>query len=145
MEANGSGKGFEWNANMGLKNYWSVWTGGNLNSSSLSSGMLRGGPMMKLPGSVNPRIGFSTDYRKKLVFNVYANGSKGFENSSGNFNIGMDINFKPTNYLSFTVSPAFNKSFSELQYVTQLEYNGNDKYIFASIDRKQSAHLSGLI
>jgi Domain of unknown function (DUF5916)/Carbohydrate family 9 binding domain-like len=129
-------KGYEWNANINLKNYWSIWTGGSLNTASLSSGMLRGGPMMKLPGSVNPRIGFSTDYRKKLVFNVYANGSKGFENSSGNFNVGMDINFKPTNYLSFTVSPAFNKSFSELQYVTQLEYNGNDRYIFASINQK---------
>jgi hypothetical protein len=34
------------------------------------------------------------------------------------------------------VSPAFSKSFSELQYVTQLEYNGNDRYIFASINQK---------
>jgi hypothetical protein len=98
--------------------------------------MLRGGPMMKLPGSVNPRIGVSTDYRKKLVFSVYANGSKGFENSSGNFNVGMDLNYKPVNYLSFTISPAFSKSFSELQYVTQLEYNGNDRYIFASINQR---------
>ena len=130
------GKGYEWNANINLKNYWNIWTGGSLNSASLSSGMLRGGPMMKLPGSVNPRIGISTDYRKKLVFSVYANGSKGFENSSSNFNIGIDINYKPINYLSFTVSPAFSKSFSELQYVTQLEYNGNDRYIFASINQK---------
>ncbi len=34
------------------------------------------------------------------------------------------------------MSPGFNKSFSELQYVTNLEYNGNDRYIFASINRK---------
>ncbi len=33
-------KGYEWNANINLKNFWSVWTGGSLNSSSLSSGML---------------------------------------------------------------------------------------------------------
>lgn len=127
-------KGFEWNANMGLKNYWSVWTGGNINSSSLSTGMLRGGPMMKLPGSINGRIGFSTDNRKKLVFEVYANGSRSKENNSRNLNTGVDISYKPTNYIVFTVSPGFSKSFSELQYVSRIE--SNDKYIFASIDRK---------
>jgi len=131
-----TGGGFEWNASMGLKNYWSVWTGGNVSSSSLSTGMLRGGPMMKLPGSSNVRFGFSSDNRKKLVFNVYTNGSKGMLNSSRNFNTGVDISYKPTNYLVLTVSPGFSKSFSELQYVSQINYNGADKYIFASIDRK---------
>jgi hypothetical protein len=130
------GKGFEWNANMGLKNYWNVWTGGNISSSSLSSGMLRGGPMMKLPGSTNARIGFSTDNRKKLVFDVYLNGSKGNEKNSRDLNTGIGITYKPTNYLVFTVSPGISKSFSELQYVSKREYNGKDKYIFASIDRK---------
>jgi hypothetical protein len=130
-----TGKGFEWNASTGLKNYWSVWTGGNLSGSSLSTGTLRGGPMMKLPGNTNARIGFSTDYRKKLTLNFYLNGSKGWENYSWNLNTGVDISFKPTNYISFTVSPAYSKSFSELQYVTSLTYNNSDRYIFASIDR----------
>jgi hypothetical protein len=98
--------------------------------------MLRGGPMMKLPGSVNPRLGFSTDSRKKLVFSVFANASKGFENSSDNVYPEVDITFKPTNYLVFTLSPSYNKSFTELQYVTQTSYNGTDRYIFGSIDQK---------
>ncbi len=131
-----TGKGFEWNASMGLKNYWSVWTGGNLNGSSLSTGMLRGGPMMKLPGSTNARIGFSTDYRKKLTFDAYMNGSGGWENDSRNLYTGVNISYKPTNYLVFTISPGYSKSFSELQYVTELNVNNHNKYIFASIDRK---------
>lgn len=130
------GGGYEWNANINLKNFWNVSTGGSLNSSSLSTDMLRGGPMMKLPGSVNPRISFSTDSRKKLVFSVSANGSKGFENSSDNLYTELDITFKPTNYLVFTLSPSYNKSYTELQYVTQTTYNGMDRYIFASIDQK---------
>jgi hypothetical protein len=130
------GEGYEWNANITLKNFWNIFTGGSLNSSSLSSDMLRGGPMMKLPGSVNPRIGFSTDNRKKLVFSVFANASKGFENSSDNVYTEVDITFKPTNYLVFTLSPSYNKSFTELQYVTQTSYNGTDRYIFGSIDQK---------
>jgi hypothetical protein len=131
-----TGGGLEWNANMGLKNYWNVWTGGSLNTSSLSTGMLRGGPMMKLPGSANARIGFSTDNRKKLVFEVYTNGSRGMSDASRNFYAGFDISYKPTNYLKFIVSPGFSKSYSELQYVSQEDNNGTNKYIFASIDRK---------
>jgi hypothetical protein len=130
------GKGFEWNANMGLKNYWNVWTGGNLSSSSLSTGILRGGPMMKLPGSINARIGISTDYRMKLVFDVNANISRGNKQDSRDLSSAIGITYKPTNWLVLTVSPGFSRSFSELQYVSQLEYNGKDKYIFASIDRK---------
>jgi hypothetical protein len=98
--------------------------------------MLRGGPMMKTPGSINGRIGFSTDYRKKLVFDLYTNGSRGLEKSSKNFNVGTDISFKPSNYLVITFSPGFNKSFSELQYVTKTTYGSDDRYIFANIDRK---------
>jgi hypothetical protein len=130
------GGGYEWNAYINLKNFWNVWTGGSLNSSFLSTDMLRGGPMMKSPGSVMPRIGFSTDNRKKLVFSFNANGSKDFENSSRNLYTGFDITFKPTNYLVLTVSPAYNKSFTELQYVEQTEYNGDNRYIFATIDQK---------
>jgi hypothetical protein len=130
------GGGYEWNGYMNLKNFWSVFTGGSLNTYSLSSDMLRGGPMMKLPGSVNARLGFSTDNRKKLMFNVFSNGSQGFENSANNLYTEVDITYKPTNYLVFTLSPSYNKSYTELQYVTQTAYNGIPRYIFGSIDQK---------
>jgi hypothetical protein len=130
------GQGLEWNANISLKNFWNVWTGGNINTSSLSTGMLRGGPMMKLPGEMNGRIGFSTDSRKKLVANFYANGSIGLEKSSYNLSTGIDFSVKPSNYLVITLSPGFSKSFSELQYVSKSTYGSDDRYIFASIDRK---------
>jgi len=130
------GGGYEWNGNINLKNFWNIWTGGSLNTSSLSTDMLRGGPMMKLPGSISPRLGFSTDNRKKLVFDANINYSLGFENYSRDFSISTDLTYKPTNYVVFTISPAFDKSYSDLQYVAQVEDKGNDKYIFASIDRK---------
>ena len=130
------GKGYEWNASMEFKNLWSVFTGGNVGTSSISTGILRGGPMMKLPGRLNTRLGFSTDNRKKLAFEFFENYSIGFENNSKNFNTSIDITYKPTNYLSLTISPNFSKSYSELQYVSRLDYNADDRYIFASIDQK---------
>ena len=56
---------------MNLKNYWNIWTGGRSEQRfTFNQSMLRGGPMMKTPGNIRGRIGFSTDNRKKLVFEV---------------------------------------------------------------------------
>lgn len=130
------GTGLEWNGSMGFKNYWNAWTGGGINTSQLSSGTLRGGPMMKIPGTLRVNVGFSTDYRKKLNFSVYGNINSGLQNNSRSLYSEMDINYKPTNYLTLTLSPSFNPSRSELQYVTRKTSGGNDKYFFASINRK---------
>ena len=130
------GGGYEWNANINLKNFWNIFTGGSLSTPSISTDMLRGGPSMKMPGNINSRLGFSTDSRKKLTFNVYANISKGFENSNDNIYTQVDISYKPSNYIVFTISPGYNKSYSELQYVTQTDFNGSPRYIFASINQK---------
>jgi hypothetical protein len=126
----------EWNANMQLMSYWNIWTGGGLTSSSLNQSILRGGPMMKIPGSIRGRIGFSTDSRKKLVFDVYVNKSLGFEDYSNNLYTSLNISYKPTNYLVITLNPSISKSFSELQYITKNTVENADKYIFGSIDRK---------
>jgi hypothetical protein len=129
------GGGYEWNGNINLKNFWNIWTGGNIESASLSTDMLRGGPMMKTPGNINWRIGVNTDSRKKIVFNLFANANHGFENSSHYYSTGLDISFKPTNYIVFTISPSYNKSYSELQYITEADYNGSPRYVFGSIDQ----------
>jgi hypothetical protein len=132
-----TGYGFEWNASMGLKNFWNVWTGGNLETSGLSSGMLRGGPMMKTPGGYNIRGGFSSDNRKKLVISIYTGYNQGMQKYSNSLNSEIEISYKPMDYLNLSVVPAIGTSFSELQYVTNdIEYNGQKRYIFASIDRK---------
>lgn len=129
-------KGFEWFANMNFKNYWFAWTGGNISTSQLSTGMLRGGPMIKLPGNINMRLGFSTDNRKKLVLQVYANNSTGLEGNSSSWYTMADISFKPTNYLRVSFNPSYNPSFTELQYVTRKSFGNETRYIFAKINRE---------
>jgi hypothetical protein len=129
-------KALETNANMTLKNFWSINAGANIETSSFSTGLLRGGPMMILPGGINGRLNLTTDNRKKLVTNVYLNYSTGFENYSKNLNTGLDLTLKPSNYLLITLSPGFNKSFNELQYITKVSSGSLERYIFGSIDRK---------
>jgi len=60
------GKGLEFNGNITFKNFWRIWGGGNVSTTQLSTSILRGGPMMKLPGEFNSYIGFSSDSRKRL-------------------------------------------------------------------------------
>jgi hypothetical protein len=129
-------KGLEWNASMNFKNFWSSWTGGSVRAEEKDASHLRGGPMMKLPGSFSIRAGFETDSRKKFVGNLYFSSNIQFENSGNNFNTGGEISYKPTNYLVISLNPGFSKSFNELQYVTTLKAENEDKYIFASIDRQ---------
>ncbi len=130
------GEGYEWNINLNLKNFWNVWSYGNLNTSQLSTDILRGGPTMKLPGTVNSRLGITTDNRKKLMLSVVGNITKGYENSSRNLYAEIDLTYKPTNYLVFTISPAYDKAYTDLQYVTETGFESSARYIFGSIDQK---------
>jgi hypothetical protein len=130
------GKGVEANANMTFKNFWSIFTGGNIATPCLSTDMLRGGPIMMMPGNMNARLGFSTDNHKKIVAEFYANEHIGLEKSSKNFSTGVDLSVKPSNYLVITLSPGYSTSFNELQYVEQTSNGGSDRYVFANIDRK---------
>jgi hypothetical protein len=130
------GYGLEYNVNMNFKNFWSAWAGGYAGTNNLDPTYLRGGPMMKTPGNTNGRIGFSSDSRKKVVVEFYSNINTGYEKNYNSFYSGIEISYKPTNFLSVSFDPNFNKSYNKLQYVTNLTANNEDKYIFATIDRK---------
>ncbi|HUX95923.1 MAG TPA: DUF5916 domain-containing protein [Bacteroidales bacterium] len=130
------GYGLEYNGNIGFKNYWHAWAGGGLQTAGLETSLLRGGPSIKTPGNFRTHMGFETDERKKVVLNVFGNINKGFENYSNSIYSEIDLTFKPTNYLSLSLNPGIRKSFSELQYVDYKEYNGTDRYVFASIDQR---------
>lgn len=133
---NVTGRGIETNGNISFKNYWNAWAGLNTNFNSLSSTLLRGGPMMRNPGRVYGWLGFSTDNRKKIQLELFSNLNNGFNNSSRSLYSQAELTFKPFNYLSLSFEPSYNKSFSKLQYVTDTEYGSNKRYIFASIERE---------
>ena len=136
FEGDQLGNGLEWNANMDLKNYWRVFTGGSFRGNNLDQSILRGGPMMKTPGRWDIRFGFSTDSRKKLVFDVYSNFRNGYSKSSKSFYSEGGFSYKPTNYLVLSFNPSYSKSFSEIQYVSTINQQQGDKFIFAGIDRE---------
>ncbi len=128
--------GIETNLSMTFKNFWNGWVYGNASLSQISTGLLRGGPKMKMPGNSNANFGINTDYRKKLVFNLNGGTNMGYANNSKNFwaNIGVDI--KPAKYLLISINPNVSYTSDMLQYVTELTFSSQPRYIFATINQK---------
>jgi hypothetical protein len=124
------------NGSISFKNYWQANGGTELTLNQVSNTMLRGGPLMKLPGVSNGWFNIGTDNRKKLIISVNGSYNSMFQNAAHSFNISVSAIYKPTNMLNVSVSPSYSKSFDELQYVDQSKYGSLDRYLFASIDQK---------
>ena len=120
------------NAWMQFKNHWSLGGGLNLNAESFSSTLLRGGPAIKTPGSINYWINMETDNRKKIQFYANTGTSWGFEKSAKRSWYGINITYRPLDALKITAAPNYSRSNRELQYLDQED----NKYVFAKINRK---------
>jgi hypothetical protein len=132
-------KQFESNFNMTLKNFWNLFAYGSLTTNQFSTSLLRGGPGMKVPGNYSGQAGISTDNRKKVVVNLNAGINGGYQNSSNNFYINLEVDYKPAKFLYISFNPQVNLSKNQLQYVNELTFAGNQRFIFASTDEKTIA------
>jgi hypothetical protein len=119
-----------------FKNYWQANGGVEISLNQASNTMLRGGPLMKLPGTISPWFYITTDNRKKFIISLNGSFYKMSMDAAQNWRLTPGITFKPTNTLNITISPSYRKSFDELQYVSQASYGTLDRYVFASIDQK---------
>jgi hypothetical protein len=128
--------GINFNGNINFKNYWFAGAGTNLNYNVISNTLLRGGPVMKMPGSLNSHVHVNTDSRKKLQINLALQHALTFEGSGQNLNIQPEIIYKPLNALSLSLSPNYMLSYDELQYVDQQNFGSQPRYIYGTINQK---------
>jgi len=138
-------KGGNINLNMQFKNYWHLNTGVNPQFSGRSNDMLRGGPSFLIPGNIQTWLNFESDERKKLIYGGFSSQNWGIEKSSRFQNYGMFISYRPINALSISLNPSLSLSDRNLQYITTMEFEPDNRYIFASIDQKTirlSLHLN---
>jgi len=119
-----------------LKNYWNFSLGMNRQGEGLSTSSLRGGPALRYPGGWNGWLFINSDSRKKLRYSVgtfFFYGDHDVSRMNG-FEIGAT--FRPTKALSLSISPSYQFSMDELQYVNTLDLATGEKYIFARIEQK---------
>lgn len=97
---------------------------------------LRGGPQMKLPFTITESGNLSTDQSKKVVFSLNY-GYQGRGNNSGtNYSVEPGISVRPFQGLRIGFSTSMMQNHDLLQYITTLDYNSSDRYIFGTIDQK---------
>lgn len=129
-------KGMNVNGFSQLKNYWYLNAGSNLEFESLDRSQLRGGPALRMPGGVNVWMYVSTDSRKKLMLELNAYKWKGFSNYGLSQGFSIGGTYKPVNALSVSIYPSFDRSYNEFQYVDNITWNGQDRYILARLDQR---------
>ena len=122
------------NLNTQLKNYWNVGLGVGPQGKSLSYQALRGGPALQMPGGFNSWIWIGSDNRKKLTTSISSSIYLSESQEAMNYSISLTYKLNSTLVLSF--SPMYSLSKRQIQYVENIEWNGNTSYINASLDQE---------
>lgn len=128
--------GINLNGGITFKNFWSLNAGGEINFNTKSNAILRGGPMMTIPASLNSWYNAGTDSRKKLVFRINGGLNKGFSGSSSSVRIATSATYKPVNTLVLRLNPSYSVTKNQLQYIGRRSFEGNNRYLFGTIDQK---------
>lgn len=129
-------KGIEFNGSLQFKNYYSVNSGFNLQGNSLAAYDLRGGPILKIPGSFNYMIGLNSDSRKKLQMSLFLMKIWGKNDNSNMAIFQYSLTYKPANSVSITLSPEFDISEDNLQYVATIDDRKPEVYIMGHLKSK---------
>ena len=119
-----------------FKNYWGAWFGIGRNGESLSASALRGGPSLRQPGVWSSWVSLETDSRKKVRFFMSGSSSRRDYGESRSFYAEAGSTIVPSRAFQLTLSPGFEQSNRQLQYVCTQDVSGEKRYIFGAIDQK---------
>jgi len=128
--------GLSGGTNIRFKNQWGFHSNINWNMEQNSAIFLRGGPSFRVPGDIRLSARMNTDNRRKVVLRAGLSFSKGNNQYSSSVNPSFTFTYKPHSSLSLSISPAFVKSFTALQYMEKTVFEGEERYIFGSLDQE---------
>ncbi len=118
-----------------FKNLWTFRFNFTKERFNIDNSLLRGGPSIKIPGNYNYSFNFGTNSTKKLIISTGFYTNKGDENSSKSYGLYGHISYQPFTVLSLSLSPHYNFNNTDLQYTETVEFNNEERYIFADINQ----------
>lgn len=89
---------------------------------------------MLCPSSRNLWFNLGSNSSKMIYTSLWANSSKGGEESSKSWSAGFNLTAKPGQSFSITLSPSYSKNSNALQYVTHI--SDDNRYILSQIDQQ---------
>ncbi len=128
-------------ANAELINYWHVNTCHGYNYRTVRDDLTRGGPATENPQGNWANVGFSTDGRKWLSFNMWA--GRDWDEHGGFSNNGeLSIDVKPLPTLSISTGPNFQHSIDLAQYLQteddeRAAATFGQRYVFGTIEQRR--------
>jgi hypothetical protein len=143
MGWNFDGQRFSNGGNFGLntqfKNYWSIYFGINPQGKRTSLEVLRGGPSMKIEGGFSYWAGIDTDSRKPCVLEIGTSHDLRNNHSMRYHEIYASLSYRPISNLSFSIIPSYSTNKNVLQYVNEIDYSADKRYILGSLDQKTAS------
>jgi hypothetical protein len=124
-------------------NYWSAGVATFIGRRAFDDRLTRGGPSAMSPRGSDANGWVNTDGRKRLSLNINAGMS---DNAAGGWgrSFGVTFNVKPSDRLSLSTGPDWNRSYGYAQYVRSVvdptatsTFGG--RYVFGGIDQWQLA------
>ena len=137
FDGNNIGRGIWFRSKYTLLNYYFFGLGGIYNPPSKSLNRTRGGPLTINKGGLSFFSWFGTDSRKELALELEWDV---FLGKSGSRSYGLDINidWKPADNLTLSLSPGFNWNFPDAQWVgsfadSTANQTYGERYVFANM------------
>ena len=127
---------FNTNSWQNWKNNWFTNLGFNYAPVQYSNFALRGGPRLKQSPWVSFWNGINTDNRKKVRFNIFHNGRKAVDDSFKSYFIRAGVTYQPIDAIRVSAFPSYNINNDKLQFVDNLEVNGNPRYLNGEIEQR---------
>lgn len=114
-----------------FKNNWEIELDVEIQDRVMSYSALRGGPSLIIPGGINPSFYISTDTRRKL--SLWANASLFEGKANRSRSVYSGLVYKPLSSLSVALTSGNSYSNYTLQYVSNIEWEGEWQYVNASL------------
>ena len=139
-EDNISRSGFYMNGGGQFLNYYGFNFFGSYNFESVSTSLTRGGPKLFIPPNYSFGIEAYSDSRENIIITPSAEYYRS-QTGSYQFDLGMQIEWKPSSQISFALEPAYSYNFSKYQWVGNFadQYavkSYNTRYVFADLYQK---------
>jgi hypothetical protein len=127
--------------NFTLRNWWDLGFNTSYSPRTYSDMMTRGGPVMVEPASWDAGVSLSTDRRDEVSYGVsleYGQGPRG----GYDLETGVSIEARPSEALSISMGPTYQRSMDPAQYVSQQAGGGFEptfggRYFFGELKRQQ--------
>ena len=124
-----------------FKNLWSFHVNATYEAMTINNTALRGGPAFYEPPHINYNLGFGSNSTKKLSIHSGFWDNIGLGIDSRSYGMYAMLRYRPLNTLSASFSINYNLSDNRLQYVDQVSFEEQTRYIFSDM-KQNTMHIA---